>query len=334
MTTNYYNKIDKKDDVLNPNLDSHHVFELPCRWHIVGHTGTGKTNIALNIINRLGEAFYKIVLITKVADEPLYRMLKEKLKDNMKIYDGNIIGGKGKKVPNIPDVDDVAEKDDKGWIPTLVIFDDCCLDKNQEKIGEYFIRGRKKNLSCMYLSQAYYMTPKAAVRTQCDYTLLLAGMATRDLNCILRELPTKLNKRELVDTYEHATTKFGDFLLMSKKGGKLYKSFSLQDIGSTEKEIQSVVLKKAEKKTGRKVNTIRDCQRDVCIQFKNLLLENQAELENVVPMRDLHVTFKDWCKKNGYISTASKRMLGGVLNKVFRTYQGTNGIEYVLNENC
>jgi hypothetical protein len=47
-----------------------------------------------------------------------------------------------------------AAKDLKSDGHQLVIFDDCVADKNQEKISEYFLYGRKINnnlgCSCIY----------------------------------------------------------------------------------------------------------------------------------------------------------------------------------------
>ena len=38
----------------------------------------------------------------------------------------------------------------------VVIFDDYICDKNQNQIIKYFIQGRHKNCSVIYLSQSYY----------------------------------------------------------------------------------------------------------------------------------------------------------------------------------
>ena len=39
----------------------------------------------------------------------------------------------------------------------LVIFDDFVCEKNQKPLIDYFIRGRHKNYSLIYLSQSYYI---------------------------------------------------------------------------------------------------------------------------------------------------------------------------------
>jgi hypothetical protein len=53
---------------------------------------------------------------------------------------------------SIPDVDELEKVVHEHH---LVCFDDMLLEKTQTEIGKYYIRGRKKNRSVIYLSQAY-----------------------------------------------------------------------------------------------------------------------------------------------------------------------------------
>ena len=56
---------------------------------------------------------------------------------------------------------------------TLVIFDDFISDIQKHPIiSEYFIRGRKKSASIMFLSQSYYGTPKI-IRQNVNYLVVL-----------------------------------------------------------------------------------------------------------------------------------------------------------------
>ena len=41
----------------------------------------------------------------------------------------------------------------------IVIIDDFICDKNQKPLIDYFIQGRHKNCSVIYLSQSFYETP-------------------------------------------------------------------------------------------------------------------------------------------------------------------------------
>ena len=56
---------------------------------------------------------------------------------------------------------------------TLIIFDDMVTDlKKGPIISEYFIRGRKKSASILFLSQSYYNTPKI-IRQNINYCIIL-----------------------------------------------------------------------------------------------------------------------------------------------------------------
>ena len=49
----------------------------------------------------------------------------------------------------------------------LVIFDDYVCDKNQTKLIDYFMQGRHKNCSVIYLSQSFFKTPLEIRKTVC-----------------------------------------------------------------------------------------------------------------------------------------------------------------------
>ena len=50
----------------------------------------------------------------------------------------------------------------------LIIFDDYVCEKNQRQIVDYFIQGRHKNCSVIYLSQSFYKTPRD-IRLNCSH---------------------------------------------------------------------------------------------------------------------------------------------------------------------
>ena len=89
-------------------------------------------------------------------------------------------------------------------IATLVIVDDCQLEKNQNRVEEYYIRCRKKNVSICYLAQNYFIIPKV-IRNNCNYLVLLKLSGDRELNIILKENGLGLTKEQLLDMYEYAT---------------------------------------------------------------------------------------------------------------------------------
>ena len=65
----------------------------------------------------------------------------------------------------------------------LVIFDDYVCDRNQRQIVDYFIQGRHKNCSVIYLSQLFYKTPKN-IRLNCSHYCLYEFPSSREANTI------------------------------------------------------------------------------------------------------------------------------------------------------
>ena len=86
----------------------------------------------------------------------------------------------------------------------LVIFDDLVLTKDQSKISEFFLRGRKQGISLIYLSQSYYQIPKM-IRLNSNYLVILKLGQKRNLNMIMSELSLGVTKDQLIKIYNFAT---------------------------------------------------------------------------------------------------------------------------------
>ena len=69
----------------------------------------------------------------------------------------------------------------------LVIFDDYVCEKNQRQIVDYFIQGRHKNCSVIYLSQSFYKTPRD-IRLNCSHYCIYKFPSSRERNMISSEL--------------------------------------------------------------------------------------------------------------------------------------------------
>jgi len=85
--------------------------------------------------------------------------------------------------------------------------------KNQSSIVEYFIRGRKKNISMMYLTQSYYKCPKS-VRINCNYIILKKLSSKRDLKSVLDDNALGVDLKELEKIYTDCTRNKLDFLMV------------------------------------------------------------------------------------------------------------------------
>ena len=91
----------------------------------------------------------------------------------------------------------------------IVIFDDFICEKNQKPLIDYFIRGRHKNCSVIYLSQSFYKTPKD-IRLNCSHFCVYDFPSSNERSLISRELG--VNK----DKYIKATNEPLSFLYIDK----------------------------------------------------------------------------------------------------------------------
>lgn len=203
---NYYEKIPKKykNNYHNPNYDLH-LMNIPFRALVIGSSSSGKSNVVVNIIHKFNDTFGNIKICCKDKNEPLYRMLSDKLDpSSFQIYEG---------FKNIPSLDDKEEFDPS--LQHLIVFDDLCLEKNQSIIEDFFIRGRKiaKGVSLIYLTQSYFKCPRV-VRMNVNYIILKKVGSSKDLTCILREYSLGVDIKQLKNLYKKNVITMTDFLMI------------------------------------------------------------------------------------------------------------------------
>lgn len=133
-----------------------HSLPTPLRCLIVGSSGSGKTNLLLNFIYDMkGVPFKNLYVFSRSINQPAYKQLHnyyEKLEHKL-----------GKTVARFFSTCDELIPLDECEVNSLVVFDDCLLD-SQSKIKDYFIRGRHKGISCIYLSQSYGRVDMQVIR--------------------------------------------------------------------------------------------------------------------------------------------------------------------------
>jgi Poxvirus A32 protein len=162
------------------------LFPNSIRACIIGKSGSGKTNLLLNFLLKIGFLDYDhIYLFGKSLHQPEYQFLIECLEngyDKDEILDLIAIYKTSQTMPILsrkesnpiaitygidvldPELLDPREKN-------LVIFDDLMLEK-QQKIENYFTRGRHNNIDSFYLSQNYTEIPSHTVRENCNFFIL------------------------------------------------------------------------------------------------------------------------------------------------------------------
>lgn len=167
----------KRPTVPSPFYNKH---RNQCRAAVVGASGTGKTNLLINLIQskELGP-WTRLFIYARNLEDPAYEKLQKS------VNRASLITGE-------PHEDVIKFESDPRAVPTvdtldknyfnIVIFDDfvSANKETQAKMSEYFIRGRKQNASVFYLSQSYYGIPKL-IRLQCNVFILFKTHDDREI---------------------------------------------------------------------------------------------------------------------------------------------------------
>ena len=173
------------------------------RMLICAPSGSGKTNLLLNIINKPLLFFDKIYLYAKNLQQNKYQYLLKKFEPLSKKYGYNIIEASNGEIIPLDDMDGGNQK--------LIIFDDYLhtTTKNDQEIRNYFIGSRNKNCSCIYLSQSFYKTDKT-IRMNCSHYCIFELEGKNEERRVCQEL--NINK----DDYLSATKEPYTFLYLDK----------------------------------------------------------------------------------------------------------------------
>lgn len=207
---NFYELIPKGEKKINPNYATHGI-DLPFRMLIAAPSGSGKTNQLMNLIAHMDKTFHEIIICVKSADEPLYEMMINKLK-NIVVYES----GEVPLLSQYSKIDDKTKRlkrlDKK---QRLIVFDDLITDRRANQIAsEYYIKGRKLGFSMCYIGQSFYQIPKM-IRDNCQIFLLGRNLLKRDLKLILSTFPTEITLDEFVDLYHYLTPENLDTVLIN-----------------------------------------------------------------------------------------------------------------------
>ena len=183
------------------------------RMLICGNSGSGKTNLLYHML--IEPLFYydKSYLYAKNLEQEKYQNLMKEMNE----ASNEEAGYKIMEVSNdkiIPITHLPYEDNQK-----IVIFDDYVCEKNQRDIVDYFIQGRHKNCSVIYLSQSFYKTPKD-IRLNCSHYCIYEFPSTRERNMISSELGVDKEK------FKKATKKPYSFLYVDKPKKKVKINFT------------------------------------------------------------------------------------------------------------
>jgi hypothetical protein len=206
---NFYNYV-KPEKVINPNFETHNI-KVPFRMLIAAPSGSGKTNALMNLIMHMDKTFHEIIVCVKSADEPLYEMLINKLK--------NVVVFENGEVPPLSDYSKIDEKTKRlkriDKKQRLIVFDDLITDRNANiRAAEYYIKARKLGFSMCYISQSFYQIPKI-IRDNTQLFILGRNLLNKDLRMILSAFPTELTLDEFTNLYNELTSEDLDVVLIN-----------------------------------------------------------------------------------------------------------------------
>ena len=181
------------------------------RMLICGNSGSGKINLLLHMLLSL-LCYDEIFLYAKNLDQEKYQILIDEMNKISKELGFDVITISNDKI--IP-IKDLGYEDNQ----KLVIFDDYVCEKNQKQIVDYFIQGRHKNCSVIYLSQSFYKTPRD-IRLNCSHYFIYEFPSSRERNMISSELGVDKEK------FKKATKKPFSFLYVDKPRKKVKRNFT------------------------------------------------------------------------------------------------------------
>ena len=156
-------------DYTNENKTEHnskwsYIPDHPDRILIIGGSGLGKTNVLLNLINNQ-PGIDKIYLYSKEPYEAKYQYLINKREkvglDHF--YDPKAFIEYANDMQHV--YENIEDYNPEKKRKVSIVFDDMIADIiNNKKLNpivtELFIRGRKLNISIVFITQSYFKVPK------------------------------------------------------------------------------------------------------------------------------------------------------------------------------
>ena len=182
-------------------------------WMLIcGNSGCGKTNLLYHMLIKPLLYYDEICLYARNLHQDKYQNLIQKMKE--------LSNKTGYEIRNVSDgeiipVTELEYEDNQ----KLVIFDDYVCDKNQTKLIDFFMQGRHKNCSVIYLSHSFFKTP-LEIRKGCTHYCLYEPLSSGDATRISSDLG--INKKDL----KFATRKPYSFLYVDKPRKRISKNFT------------------------------------------------------------------------------------------------------------
>ena len=211
------------DDYTNENIIEHnskwpYIRDHPYRILIIGGSGSGKTNALLNLINNQPD-IDQIYLSAKDPNEEKYQyLINKREKVGLDRFDDPEAF-----IEYSNDMQDVHQNIDdynpRKKRKVLIVFDDMIAGMINNKkldsiVTELFIRGRKLNISIVFITQSYFKVPK--------------DVRLNSTNFFIMKVPNKRDLQQIALNHSSGID-FKDFMKICKKCTKEPYSFLVND---------------------------------------------------------------------------------------------------------
>ena len=210
------------DDYANENKTEHnlkwpYIPDHPYRILTIGDSGSGKTNALLNLINNQ-PVIDKIYLYAKDPyDDKCQFLINKRESTRLKHFnDPKAFIEYSNDMQDVQKNIDKYDADKERKI--LIVFDDMIADMiNNKKLNsivtELFIRGRKLNISLVFITQSYFKVPKD-VRLNSTHFFIMKIPNKRELQQIALNHSSDINSKDFIKTYKKQTAEPYSFLVM------------------------------------------------------------------------------------------------------------------------
>ena len=209
------------DDYANENKTEHYpkwpfIPNHPYRILIIGGSGSGKTNALLNLINNQSD-IDKIYLYAKDPYEAKYQHLINK-RESVGINhfnDPKAFTEYSNDMRNVYKNINYYNPDKENKI--LIVFDDMIADMIHNKklnsiVTELFIRGRKLNISLVFITQSYFKVPKD-IRLNSTHFFIMKIPDERELQQIALNHSSDISSKDFIKIHKKCTAEPYSFIV-------------------------------------------------------------------------------------------------------------------------
>lgn len=211
-------KVNDKNNQIHDLLPKH-----PCRILMVGGSGQGKSNLALNMLYKPMLVFDKLYVYSSMLDQPKYKFLKrhydlldDMVKKECDVEQKTIM----KWQDTLEGIDKILDELDADYKNLILIDDFSCAPSKTEQaaIDILYTKCRHKNCSIVILTQLYFRAPASRpVRNNITHAILFQNYNNQELQLLQKELGSDLPRGEFKKLYNYILSKKFNFMVIDNE---------------------------------------------------------------------------------------------------------------------